>query len=389
MPAAQRLDPDAVAARLRRHFARHHGAWLQGQGSWPLEIPLHPPTERGAGRDLDGVRAWIGVWQAWRGPGEVLWTERAWASLGRQRLPERLRLRGPEDVADWIDEGQRWRRALCRAQGIAERFPALAEHLGRHFDWLADSPDAELERLSAVLAELSRGGGAGLYVRQLPIPGVDSKWIGANRARVTELLRALLDGPAYCDLWSLTGLRRDPALLRMRLLDPGLRRQVGGLEDITAPVEQLAALQLSPACVFIVENLQTGLAFTDLPGSLVFMGQGYAVECFGQIAWLGETPCWYWGDLDTHGLAILDRLRAYLPQLRSLLMDEQTLLEHRALWTVEARPRRGEALGRLTPAEQDVYQRLVDGCWGIGVRLEQERVGWGYALENITKAARP
>lgn len=37
----------------------------------------------------------------------------------------------------------------------------------------------------------------------------------------------------------------------------------------------------------------------------------------------------YWGDLDTHGSAILDRLRAWLPQTRSFLMDRETLLDHR------------------------------------------------------------
>lgn len=382
MPVAQRLDPEAVVQRLCRHFARHRGAWLEGRGDWPLEIPLHPPTEREAGRDLDGVRAWIAVWQAWRGPGEVVWTERAWASLGRQRVPERVRLHGAEEAADWIGEGERWRRALSRTDRIIGRFPLLAGHLGRHFDWLADSPGAELQRLTAVLAALSRGGGAGRYIRQLPIRGVDSKWIGANRARVTELLRPLLDRPADGDLWSLTGLRREPVLLRMRLLDPVLRGQLGGLGDITAPVEQLAALALRPARVFIVENLQTGLAFTDLPGGIVFMGQGYAVEHFGRIPWLRDAACWYWGDLDTHGLAILDRLRGYLPAVRSLLMDQATLLEYRALWTLEARPRH-DALGRLLADERMVHQALVEDRWGEGVRLEQERIDWGHAWKRI------
>ncbi|AGA90085.1 hypothetical protein Thimo_1288 [Thioflavicoccus mobilis 8321] len=387
MAAARRLDPEAVTRRLRRHFERHRGGWLEGRGDWPLEVPLHPPTEREAGRDLAGVRAWIAEWQGWRGPGEVVWTERAWASLGRQRVPERLRLQAPEQIGDWVGEGERWRRALGRAERIAAEFPALAGHLGRHFDWLADSLDTELERLTAVLAELSRGVAAGLYVRQLPIAGVDTKWINANRARVTELLRALLDAPADRDLWSLTGLRREAPLLRLRLLDPALRQKVGGLEDLTAPVEQLAALALHPARVFIVENLQTGLAFTDLPGSVVFMGQGYAVECFGQIPWLRGAACWYWGDLDTHGLAILDRLRRYLPEARSLMMDEAILMAHRALWTIEARPRQEETLARLTAEERAVYEALTEDRWGKGVRLEQERIEWGGAWRKVRETS--
>ena len=36
----------------------------------------------------------------------------------------------------------------------------------------------------------------------------------------------------------------------------------------------------------------------------------------------------YWGDLDTHGFAILNRLRECFPHARSMLMDRATLLAH-------------------------------------------------------------
>jgi hypothetical protein len=39
---------------------------------------------------------------------------------------------------------------------------------------------------------------------------------------------------------------------------------------------------------------------------------------------------------DTHGFAILDRSRRAVPHLRSVLMDEATLLSHRPLWVQEA-----------------------------------------------------
>jgi len=105
----------------------------------------------------------------------------------------------------------------------------------RIYDWLADADDLEPGRLTAVLAELSSGRNIGLYLRQLPISGIDSKWIGADRARVTDLLRLLIvgdhEGDATGDLWTITGLRREPALLRLRLLDPQLHAVVGGLDD--------------------------------------------------------------------------------------------------------------------------------------------------------------
>jgi hypothetical protein len=381
MPVKPPLDPEAAARRLRAHYRNRRRDWLSGGGDWPLSVPLHPPSERAAARDLEATRTWIGVWQSWQGPGELLWTERTWPALGRQRLPERLRLRDPEQIADWIGEGGRWVSALRRHRELSKRFPALKAYLANHYDWLADSADAEIGRLAAVLAYLVAHPDSGLYIRQLPISGVDSKWIAANRARVTELLRPLLDRDG--DLYRLAGLRREPTLLRLRLLDPKLRAAIGGLEDISAPLEQIAGLALHPSCVFIVENMQTGLAFTEIPASLVFMGQGYAVDVFGAIPWLLDVPCRYWGDLDTHGLAILDRLRGYLPQARSLLMDETALLDHRDLWGQESKPLGAQDLPHLEAAERDLYESLANNRWGTNVRLEQERIAWNYAWERV------
>jgi hypothetical protein len=150
-------------------------------------------------------------------------------------------------------------------------------------------------------------------------------------------------------------------------------------------VEQIAALPLAPKRVFIVENLATGLAFADLPGALCCMARGYAVDAFGAIPWLQGIPVHYWGDLDTHGFAILNRLRGYLPQAKSLLMDVDTLLRHRELWQCEDKPAAGR-LERLTPDEQAVFEGLHGGRWGDRVRLEQERIDWGYAWARVCAA---
>ena len=96
-------------------------------------------------------------------------------------------------------------------------------------------------------------------------------------------------------------------------------------------------------------------------------------------------PVTYWGDLDTHGFAILDRLRARLPQTRSLLMDRQTLLEHRERWGVEDRPTRA-ALTRLTTDEHLLYSELVTDGFGERIRLEQERINWDWAQARLASA---
>ncbi len=386
MPPSRRIDPAAVAAQLTRRWRNGRGSWLDGGGSWPLQLLLGIPTERETTRDIGGVRTWIAQWQHIQRPGEVIWTERQWPGLGRQRLPERLLLTDPEAVAGWIGEQPAWHLARLRAMRLRAE-PARADvSLGRHFDWLASAAEADFERLTGVLRWLGDHPDSHLHIRQLPIPGVDSKWIVAHRSRVLDLLRQLhgRDG----DLHTLAGLRREPDLLRLRILDPALRARVAGLSDFSAPIGEIAALPLQPERVFIVENLQTGLAMADLPGSLCFMARGYAVEAFAEIPWLRARPCHYWGDLDTHGFAILNRLRHHLDDVRSLLMDSDTLLRHRTLWHHEDKQATGP-LDRLTDREQAVFEGLLLNRWGDRLRLEQERIDWQYAWTQVERLAMP
>jgi hypothetical protein len=109
----------------------------------------------------------------------------------------------------------------------------------------------------------------------------------------------------------------------------------------------------------------------------VIFGGGYAVNILERLDWLVTLDLAYWGDLDTHGFAILNRLRRRFPRVRSVLMDRETLLAHQSQWVPEPTPTRA-ALDLLTPAEQDLYQALVAGAFGPAVRLEQERVNFAW-----------
>lgn len=68
---------------------------------------------------------------------------------------------------------------------------------------------------------------------------------------------------------------------------------------------------------------------------------GYALDLLSGIGWLADRQIQYWGDIDTHGFAMLDRLRAGFPQAQSLLMDRATLLDHQCLWRREEAPYTG------------------------------------------------
>ena len=134
--------------------------------------------------------------------------------------------------------------------------------------------------------------------------------------------------------------------------------------------------------VFITENEINGLAFPSLDGSIVIFGLGYGLDRLSEVRWLHGRALHYWGDIDTYGFHILDRLRALFPAVQSLLMDRETLLHHAPLWVRESDPYH-EELSRLTSVEGGLYDDLRFNRLGERVRLEQERISYGWLRQAL------
>lgn len=383
------LSPEAARDFLVRRFSNQHQNWLAGQGTWPLVVALGTPTDKDIAEDASAVRAWASAWQSSTGLGEVLLEERQFARFGRQRLPVGLRFDSAAAVATAVGQARRWDTATERYQQMLMRWPALGQDktLASRFDVLADYSPEDFERLVALLAWLDANPASGFYLRQLPVEGLDTKWLEKRTGLVAGLLRSLREaGEDDRDFHAVCGLRKPAHRVRIRLLSPDLRELVGGLCDIEAPVSELATLPIAPRAVVIVENLETGFALPDIPGVAVIMGLGNAVSALSAFRWLYETEMFYWGDIDTHGFAILDRARRAFPRLRSVLMDKETLLEHRPLWVQEASLCADLPFSALTPVERLVYEKLRAGIWGARVRLEQERLDWAASIKALTQA---
>ena len=174
------------------------------------------------------------------------------------------------------------------------------------------------------------------------------------------------------------GFMDKPLRIRFRILDPELALLPTCTDqDIAVNQDAFNRLDLKVRRVFITENETNFLAFPDLPGSIVIFGAGYGFEMLAQAAWLRRCAIHYWGDIDTHGFAILDQLRAYFPHAESLLMDLKTLMAHELQWVNEPQPLRRD-LTRLNREESTLYDELRNNLIGPAIRLEQERVGFGW-----------
>jgi len=379
----KRQSSEEVHDFLVRRFRNKHQHWLAGEGTWPLVVALGAPTAKDIADDVSAVRAWAESWQTRTDLGDILFEDRQFARFGRHRLPVSLSFTTPAAVAAVVGQLSRWSVASERYRQMVSRWPILAHGnaLTAKFDVLADYSDADFERLLKLLLWLEENPASGLYLRQLPVEGLDTKWLEKRTGLVMGLLRAMRsvvdDGR---DFHVLCGLKKPAHRVRIRILCSALRQRVGGLCDVEAPVGELAELPIAPRVVLIVENLETGLALPDVADAVVVMRLGNAVSALGALPWMREAQVIYWGDIDTHGYAILDRARKAVPQIRSVLMDEATLLSHRSLWVQETLLSADISLERLTEQERHVYNGLRADVWGMRIRLEQERLNWTGAL---------
>jgi hypothetical protein len=384
------LFPDDVREALAKKFAKSHPFWLTKQGVWPLTMGLGELTERDVSGDPAAIRKWVQAWTEWNAGGCSLeWVEKKWTRLGLQRLPATLIAKDAGTVADAVGHGPRWRRAASRYEALVSRWPHLraTRAVERNFAVLADYSDDDFARLESLLEWLEEHPASGMYLRQLPILGLDTKWVEKRQGVVSELWNAVrrYEGPSL-NFHETCGLARAPHRLRLRILCPALRASVGGLRDLEAPLDQVAALPLSPSTVLIVENLETGLALPDLPGTVALMKLGLAVSAVQELTWARQVQVIYWGDIDTHGFVILNRARESLSHLQSILMDGSTLQQFRRLAVQEPVQHAPVKLAALTENEVRTYDCLHADTWGVRVRLEQERIPWAVALAAIQAA---
>jgi hypothetical protein len=343
-----------------------------------IEVPLRGPRAAEIGDRLDDVRTWKATLDAGR-HGDSRYsldhTEVGGRLIGRNQLPSRAIVASYAQAWDLLgtraevarfDEARSMTAGEPTALAWVDRHPLPAIRL--HAEWPA---------LVAAYRWLDDHRGSGRYLREISAPGVDTKFAEGHRDVLGQLLEVPGSAPAF--LKGL-GLRARPELTRLRP-DPGLGL-LGAASELAVRHDELPHLDVRVTTAVVVENEVTYLSVPVPRDGVVLWGKGFDVDRAGALPWLRDADVHYWGDLDTHGFAILHRLRAWLPDVRSFLMDRDTLVAHRDRWGSEKSPTAAR-LDRLTPTETALYTDLVEDRLGPRIRLEQERIDWGWARERF------
>lgn len=248
----------------------------------------------------------------------------------------------------------------------------------------------DVEVLLSAVAWLHRHPDAGMWtLRQLPVPGMHTKWLDTHGA--------LLRNVAGRDVRE--EVRPRLTVVHLTYVDPdhaasGRRRHdawtTGDVHDIA----------YQPRVVLAVENRDSRLWFPPVSNTIVVEGGGKAAAALlANVPWIRAADhVVYWGDIDADGYAILDQFRATLAEpapdgtsakpVTSVLMEATDLhqyAQHGVNHDKTGRPINPSpaTLPHLTEAETTAYNTIATAGPTPFRRIEQEAIPLAHAAARL------
>ncbi len=357
---------------------------------FPLKINLKTPTNEELSLKYSEVLKWIKELKEHEksevGYGyDIVEKEVNYRNIGRNSLPNHVIIETLDDAIRLLREGTAV-KVFCRNSKILlDQWVCLKDWVLKYPHKVVDKIGNDCDKIISVLKWFEENPEHYIYLREIGIKGIDTKFIEKNKSILEELLLLILP-EEQINLESRTfeekfNLRQKPVPIRFRVLDSNIVQS--SFSDMSVPVQEFLKWNPNFENVFVTENEINFLSFPSVKNSCVIFGKGYGVDIFKNVEWLKDKNVYYWGDIDTHGFNILSIARGFLPNLKSFLMTEDVLIEHNEFWVKEDKQYLAK-IENLTIEEHQVVTRLQDDFYGVDVRLEQERIDFKYVEEFIS-----
>lgn len=341
-----------------------------------LSMPLKRPQD--IETSWDELLAWQDFWR--KAPkasgGHSLWhaeeKRKQTASFGKQLMPVRVFIDTPEDAMALLGLTKKKKEFLAGLSAVESQMPSLRDWYLTYFGRISaeDFFPMALSIARFMLEQDEREG----YLREMAIPGVDTKFLENHNFLVRTLWNALFPentAESSDELWEKLFVQKVPTpSICVRSLDEHLR--FAGVRKLFLSQDDIADFQPPHRRIFITENKVNGYTFPDAEDSLILFGMGYGVlEMAESAPWLADKEIYYWGDLDHDGFNIRSNLRKVLPEMKihSFLMDKETLLAY-VDPKVKDTGNTTTIPDYLTVSEKMAWKLIHDNGW----RLEQERI---------------
>jgi len=383
------LPDDVQATLLKKEWdsARNLRDRLSGKRGFPLKITLKVPTGAQALQKVSHFHKYIKEWRQSPYSSHVTWKQKQYRQLGTHDVPVTLTLENIQSLIEFIgpkaiERSKHWQNFM---QPILDFDSNLYPLLVRHLLDLENMKTDDVQLIPRLLSQLHKGMGIGSYLRALPLKHVDTKFLENNFSLISDLLDMHFDGEISHEngLMNWIGCVDIPrAWLLVRPLCPQSEERMCGLSILQLSTQTLRDNPLPARNILVVENNQSGFGLPTLKDTIAIFGGGANVSWM-DAKWLSDKNIGYWGDIDTWGFKLLSDARQYIPDLRAIMMDKETMIEFEQRTVSEPSP-----VDKLPPNlfanEIKLFEELQQGRYR-GSRLEQERISADYIEKQLLK----
>ncbi|TAL31289.1 MAG: hypothetical protein EPN93_18180, partial [Spirochaetes bacterium] len=230
---------------------------LDNQGLFPMKMALSGPTPLELSERYSEVKEWIREYleSDVTKPFRIEWKEVNNRIIGNNKIPTAVIFESPSQAAKLLGRTKELALFTKASSEILSRFPDLSP-------WLAKNPLKVIEaapiinRVLDVIDWIYEHPRPGIYLRQLCVKGVDSKFLESHKRIITDWLDLVLSGDQINCAYTGTklfekrfGFLSKPTMVRFRMLDS--RQTVGGYSDVMVRADEFCAIPQAIGTVFV------------------------------------------------------------------------------------------------------------------------------------------
>lgn len=376
------ITPNELFQKSDKLFDKVITAVLKQEDIFPLVIPSNKKL---SGTNFSQLKAAIiPLYQQskqQKGKGYTIdWKEKIIDGT-KQKIPSKIFFENLDDYLFYTKRTKDYSKFQQSFENLTTEFPALT-------NWAKDN-------ISFILSQAENMPGLikvckyfndnrpphNLYLRELPIR-VHSKFIENNAGFLRKLLDEILPAEwvnnnetTFLDRYY---VKKPNIYAQIRILDEELKPAVG-FNELALTIDDSALLCWQPQRVFLIENKACFLSFPKVKNAIAIFGEGFKSRVTKHITWLSTAELFCWFDMDAAGFEMLNIIRHYYPNAKSLLMDKNAhetfnqFSEHSVYRKMQ--------LNNLSEAEIKMYEYLQSN----NIRLEQERITQEYIQSELLK----
>ncbi len=434
------LPKDVEKKILKQEFENKNNLTqrLLGQRPYPIKINLQLPTEKKQAADFKSYQHFLEKWRDYPQQKFVKRIDKAYSFMQSTNLPCEFVINNEDEFLEFLPPAysKEIRTFVTRANALSLLFPNTQKEdfyflLKRIIKFSSD----DFEKILNVIPQLHENLGNGtLFIRALPLKGIDTKFLenSDNEFIIMATLKVAgiikenlcndLEEKNIDEITNLDSVQETSSLssistekditnneknleteindttlskflnvrekpkgfINVMLLDPELYHYYHGLSMFKISQEELYLKDLPCDNILVVENEQSGYMLPTLRNTIAIFGCGKNLA-WSKADWLkSKKKIFYWGDLDSHGFAMLANFRENVgSRVQSILMDRKTIELHLEGRVNEPSSETSIKINQLTDDEQNALKFLQSSELN---RLEQEKLEGEYVFHKLKSA---